>query len=260
MDLKLKGLTVLVTGSSRGIGLAVAKTLAAEGCHLHLAARDERKLAQEAELIRNASGVNVVTHVCDLSNTAEVEALGAACIDVDILVNNAGDIPTGRLAQLGSEEWRRSWDLKVFGYVDLTRIIYGRMESRGRGVIVNVVGAAGQAPNPFYIAGCMANAALNMFTRCLGGESMGHGVRVVSVDPGPTISDRHLAHVAERAARVLGDANRWPELHAQFPAKRAATVEEVADVVTFVASERASYISGVLITIDGGMTSSRVRA
>lgn len=260
MDLQLRGLSALLTGASRGIGLASARALAAEGCHLHIAARDKEKLTHEAEEIRQAYGVDVTTHVCDLSRTAEVEALGRECINVDILVNNAGDIPTGTLAQLNSDVWRRSWDLKVFGYVDLTRIIYEAMKNRGNGVIVNVVGAAGQSPNPQYIAGCMANAALNMFSRCLGGESMRFGIRVVSVDPGPTISDRHLAHVSERAARVLGNADRWPELHAQFPAKRAATVEEVAKVVTFAASACASFISGVSLTVDGGLTSARNRA
>ena len=90
----------------------------------------------------------------------------------------------------------------------------------------------------------MANIALNMFTQCLGGDSMRNGVRVVAVNPGPTISDRHLAHVKERAQRLLGDASRWPELHAKFPAGRAATVEEVARTVAFLASDQASFISG----------------
>ncbi|MGH2931018.1 MAG: short-chain dehydrogenase/reductase, partial [Solirubrobacteraceae bacterium] len=182
---------------------------------------------------------------------------GNACKDVDILVNNAGGVPTGTLQSLDGARWRKAWDLKVFGYVDLTRVIYPRMCARGSGTIVNVVGAAGKHPNPNYIAGCMANIALNMFTQCLGGESMRHGVRVVAVNPGPTVSDRHLKHVKERAKRVLGDENRWPELHAKLPAKRAATVEEVADTVAFLASSRASYISGASIKIDGGISVSR---
>lgn len=257
MDLNLKGRWVLVTGASRGIGWAIAKAMAAEGCNLHLAARDGALLKEHAEELTRNHGVKVEIHVHDLSLTDQVEALGKTCRDVDILVNNAGDIPTGTLLSLDSVTWRKAWDLKVFGYVDLTRIIYGAMSERGKGVVVNVVGAAGKRPNPNYIAGCMANIALNMFTQCLGGESMAHGVRVVAVNPGATISDRHLRHVKERAKRLFGDENRWPELHAKFPAKRACSVEEVANTVVFLASDAASYISGASIKIDGGISVAR---
>lgn len=257
MDLNLKGRSVLVTGASRGIGLAIANAMAAEGCHLHIAARSKELLDGHAARLTRDHRVKVTVHPCDLSLTDQVEALGQACRDVDVLVNNAGDIPTGTLQSMDSATWRKAWDLKVFGYVDLTRIVYARMCERGSGVVVNVVGAAGKRPNANYLAGCMANIALNMFTQCLGGESMRHGVRVVAVNPGATDSDRHLKHVKERAKRVLGDENRWPEFHAQFPAKRAATVDEVANTVVFLASDRASYISGASIKIDGGISVSR---
>lgn len=257
MDLNLKGRSVLVTGASRGIGLAIANAMAAEGCHLHIAARSKELLDGHAARLTRDHQVKVTVHPCDLSLGDQVEALGQACRDVDVLVNNAGDIPTGTLQSMDSATWRKAWDLKVFGYVDLTRIIYARMCERGSGVVVNVVGAAGKRPNANYLAGCMANIALNMFTQCLGGESMRHGVRVVAVNPGATDSDRHLKHVKERAKRLLGDENRWPEFHAKFPAKRAGTVEEVANTVVFLASDRASYISGASIKIDGGISVSR---
>jgi NAD(P)-dependent dehydrogenase (short-subunit alcohol dehydrogenase family) len=98
----------------------------------------------------------------------------------------------------------------------------------------------------------MANIALNMFTQCLGGESMRHGVRVVAVNPGPTVPGRHLAHVKARAKRLLGDENRWPELHAKFPAGRAGHASEIAETVAFLASDRAGFISGAAIDVDGG--------
>ena len=259
MDLNLKGKSVLITGASRGIGYAIAEAMAAEGCSLHLAARDEARLLALAERLTGEHGVTVAIYRSDLSLTPEVEALGKACQDVDILINNAGDIPTGTLETIDGATWRKAWDLKVFGYVDLTRIIYPRMCARGNGVIVNVVGAAFKRPNPHYIAGCMANVALDMFTQCLGGESMRSGVRVVAVHPGPTTSDRHLAHIKERAERELGDASCWQELHAKMPGKRAATVKEVAETVAFLASERSSFTSGGAVIIDGGLMAGTLR-
>ncbi len=257
MNYNLRGKSALITGASRGIGAAVADVLAREGCDLHLAARDGALLKANAARLASAYGVKVDTYPTDLSMTDHVEQLGAACRDVNILVNNAGDIPLGGLEDLDGVSWRKSWDLKVYGYVDLTRMIYPQMRQRREGVIINVVGAAGKRANYNYIAGCMGNAALGMFTECLGGESMRHGVRVVAVDPGPTNSDRHLNHVKQRAKRLFDDETRWPELQSKFPAGRAANVEEVADVVAFLASDGASYISGTSIKIDGGISVSR---
>lgn len=253
MDLNLKGRSALITGASRGIGLAIAETLGAEGCHLHLAARSEERLRAAAERIGQAHGVRVSLHPGDLSDTATVVALGRACRDVDILVNNAGDIPTGSITDVDAAEWRRSWDLKVFGYIDLTREILPQMERRGSGVVINIAGVAGEIPNPNYIAACMGNASLIMFTECLGGESVRHGVRVVAVNPGPTMSDRHLAHAKERAQKQLGDPERWPELEAKYPSGRSGRVKEVADAVAFLASDLASHISGTSLRIDGGL-------
>ena len=152
--------------------------------------------------------VTVTVHRCDLGRTGDVEALGAACADVDILVNNAGDIPPGTLEEIDGETWRKAWDVKVYGYVDLTRIIYPHMCARKSGVIINIVGAAARTPNHRYIAGCMANIALNMFTQCLGGESMRHNVRVVAINPGPTVPGRHLA--ARDGARKTSARRREP--------------------------------------------------
>src|SRR5437667_1787936 len=249
MDITLKGKSVLITGASKGIGFVIAEHMAAEGCNLHLAARDDKAMTELAERLTRQHGVTVTVHRCDPGQKSAVEALGNACADVDILVNNAGDIPPGTLAEIDGDTWRKAWDVKVYGYVDLTRMIYPHMCARRRGVIINIVGAAAKMPNHRYIAGCMANIALVMFTQCLGGESMRHGVRVVAINPGPTVPGRHLAHVMARAKRLLGDENRWPELHAKFPSGRAGHASEIAEAVVFLASDRASFISGA--TIEG---------
>jgi NAD(P)-dependent dehydrogenase (short-subunit alcohol dehydrogenase family) len=252
MDLDLKGKTALITGASKGIGHVIAETMAAEGCNLHIAARDEVAMQELATRLARDHAVTVTVHRCDLGRATDVHALGGACADVDILVNNAGDIPPGTLEEIDGETWRKAWDVKVYGYVDLTRIIYPRMCARKSGVIINIVGAAARMPNHRYIAGCMANIALNMFTQCLGGESMRHNVRVVAINPGPTVPGRHLPHVMARAKRLLGDESRWPELHAKFPSGRAGKASEIAEAVVFLASDRAGFISGATIDVDGG--------
>ncbi|MEU8635374.1 short-chain dehydrogenase/reductase [Amycolatopsis sp. NPDC048633] len=249
MDLHLKGKRALVTGASKGIGAAIAEGLAAEGCHLHLAARNGEALADRARSLRADHGVEVTTHAVDLRDPAAIERLAEAAGDAGILVNNAGDIPAGTLDDIGSERWRHAWDLKVFGYIDLVRLVYPRLKARGDGVIVNVIGTGGERPTAGYIAGGAGNAALMAFTQALGGEGPRHGVRVVGVNPGPVATER-VATMSAANADVAAS-------FASLPAGRIAETREVADLVTFLASDRAAYISGTIVTIDGGMTAAR---
>jgi NAD(P)-dependent dehydrogenase (short-subunit alcohol dehydrogenase family) len=253
MDLELAGRTALVTGGSQGIGRATALTLAQEGCHLRLAARDAAALDEVAQLARQ-EGVRVHVHPCDLSQAGAAGQLAAQCDDADILVNNAGAIPRGSLLQVGEESWRDAWELKVFGYINLCRAMLGPMLERGSGVIVNVIGLGGERPDGGYIAGSAGNAALMAFTRGLGASTIDQGVRVVGINPGAVMTERLVTLTRQRAEQRWGDAERWRELleAMNLPRGRAATPREIADVVAFVASERASYISGTVITVDGG--------
>ena len=246
MDMKLQGRTALVTGASRGIGLGIAQALAREGVSLVLNSRTPEKLN---EVCRELKARPVAL---DLSKPESIPALVEAAGDVDILVNNAGGIPRGTLEEIDGPAWRRAWDLKVFGYIDLTRAYLARMKKRGKGVIVSVIGAAADRPDPNYVAGCMGNVALNMLTTCVGGESVRHGVRVVAVNPGPIMSDRFMQGLEWRAGKRWGDKSRWREVLEDLPMKRAGTVEEVAGAVVYLASDHASYISGTAIRIDAG--------
>jgi len=253
MDLKIKGRKALVTGSSKGIGLAIAQTLAEEGCHVQLAARTQADLDSAAAEIRVKYGVEAVGHAVDLSDSANVKELAKKAGDVDILVNSAGAIPRGGLLEIDEQRWRKAWDLKLFGAINLTREIYGPMCKRGRGVIINIAGLAAERPDAFYIAGSCANVALDMFSRSLGGDSIRYGVRVLAVNPGPVETEKHVNDTKRLAKEKFGDESRWREVMAGLPMKRAATTEEVSSMVAFLTSDRCSYISGSSVLIDGGL-------
>ena len=252
MDLGLAGRTALVTGGSRGIGAGVARALATEGCSVHIAARTAADLEATAGRIRAETGARVTPHACDISRSATIGTLLADVGCPDILVNNAGAIPAGDIAAVDEAHWRRAWDLKVFGYINMCRAFLDAMTARGRGVIVNVTGLAADRTDAGYIAGTTGNAGLNAFTRALGGRSLRHGVRVLAVSPGPVETERLVTLMRARAEAEFGDPARWQGYLGDLPRGRAATVAEVADVVAFMASDRAAGISGTVITVDGG--------
>ena len=252
MELGLAGKRALITGGSKGIGRAAAELLAEEGCDVILVARDAATLAQAAEAIRAKRQVNVRHIAADLSSDEAVRRVAEEAGEIDILVNNAGAIPPGDLVSVDNDTWRRAWDLKVFGFISLCRAIYPRMEARRAGVIVNVIGAAGEKFPPGYIAGATGNASLMGFTRALGRAAPNDGLRVVGINPGPVETDRLVMLQRDRAAKELGDAERWPELLSGMPFGRAATPEEIGNAVAFLASERSGYTSGTILTIDGG--------
>ncbi|MCK8788045.1 short-chain dehydrogenase/reductase [Roseomonas sp. NAR14] len=257
MELGLRGRRALVTGASKGIGLACAAALAEEGCDLVLVARGAADLDAAAARLRAEGGGSVTTRALDLADSRAVDALAAEFPETDILVNNAGAIPGGSLDAVDEARWRAAWDLKVFGYANMCRRFYALMRERGRSVIVNVIGAAGESPDADYIAGSAGNAALMALTRALGGRSPDDGIRVVGINPGPILTDRLEALLRRRAAETLGDPGRWRETMAAMPFGRAGDVREVAALAAFLASDLSSYTSGTVVTVDGGMGSRR---
>jgi NAD(P)-dependent dehydrogenase (short-subunit alcohol dehydrogenase family) len=252
MEMELAGRRVLVTGGSKGIGLACGLAFAAEGCDLVLAARDAAALDRAAAAIRARHNVVVAVHPADLSDPAAREALHAAHPEVDVLVNNAGAIPGGTLADIPLPRWVEAWNLKVLGYIHLCQLYLPAMQARGAGVIVNIIGMAGRAPRADYICGAAGNAALIAFTAALGGRSTDHGVRVVGISPGATMTDRIIALSRSRARARFGDEGRWEEMLAGLPLGRPAKPEEIADLAVFCASPRGGYLSGATLDVDAG--------
>jgi NAD(P)-dependent dehydrogenase (short-subunit alcohol dehydrogenase family) len=254
MDMGLAGKRVLVTGGSKGIGLACAQGFAAEGCDLVLVGRDEAALAAAADRLRGTAQVRVETVAADLSRDEERERLHALHPAVDILVNNAGAIPAGRLQDIPMPTWRQAWDLKVMGYIHLCQLYLPAMEARRSGVILNIIGMAGRSPRMGYICGGAGNAALIAFTGALGGATQALGVRVVGINPAATRTDRMETQARVNARLRFGDEERWPETLTGLPFGRPIEAQEIADLAVFVASPRGAYLNGTVVDVDGGGT------
>jgi len=256
MDLHLSGRSALITGASKGIGRAIALALAEEGCLLHLAARGRAELDALADELAATGLPRPRVHALDLSARGAPAALAEACGSLDILVNNAGAIPRGDVGSVDEDQWRDAWALKVFGTIDLSRAVLVGMRARQHGVIINIIGLAGERPNADYIVGSTGNAALMAFTRGVGSASIDTGVRILGINPGLVNTERLQSILRAQAAQRFGDAERWRECQdaSRLPAGRAAEPKEVADVAAFLASDRASYMSGTIVTVDGGRT------
>ena len=252
MDLNLTGKRALITGASKGIGRAAALRLAEEGCDVVLVARTAETLNEAAAEIRSRFQVSAVTIPADLSRQSEIERLAAEAGEIDILVNNAGSIPGGDLLALDDAAFRTGWDLKVFGYISMSRAFYTVLKARA-GVIVNVIGAAGEWLDPGYIAGSTGNATLMAFTKALSKGAAKDGFRVVGINPGSTATGRMEARLRGQALEKLGDADRWRELTSHLPFGRPAAPEEIAAAIAFLASPLSSYTVGTILRIDGAV-------
>jgi len=253
MELGLTGRRVLVTGGSQGIGYAVAKEFLQEGCSVVIAARDPGRLKDAVQRLSAIGGDRVRAKSVDLTLPGAATMLADECRDTDILVNNAGAVPTGDIFDIDEKRWREAFELKMYGYVNLSRAMYAHMRGRPPKVIVNVMGMGAERPQWRYVCGNAANIALNGVTKSMGGRSIDDGIRVVGVNPGAVDTERWRGIHMARAKKILGDAGRWREvLYPDQPLDRAGKPEEIADVVVFLASERADWVCGEVVNVDGG--------
>lgn len=252
MDLGLKGKKVLVTGGSKGIGASVGHAFAAEGASIILVSRSADALKITADSIRSRHQVSVETHAADLAKGDAREATMAKFPDIDILVNNAGAIPGGSILDLSMERWIESWQLKVFGYIHMTKLALTAMKPRKSGIVVNIIGMAGPNPRFDYVAGSTGNAGLNAFTKAVGSRSVDFGVRVFGINPAATRTDRIMTLSRARAKSSFGDESRWEETLGDLPFGRLKEPDEVAALTVMLCGPQVEYLSGCMIDMDGG--------
>jgi NAD(P)-dependent dehydrogenase (short-subunit alcohol dehydrogenase family) len=259
MNLELTGKVVVVTGASRGIGRAIALGMAAEGARVVAVARDKTALDKVVTDARARSRTDAVAIGADLSQLAEVERVveeaRRACGRIDVLVNNAGAIRGGSFLDIPDGQWIQDWSLKLMGYIRMARAVFPVMKAQGGGRIINVTGAAARNPTATYLTGGAANAALTNFTKGLADLGAESGILVTAVSPAATRTER-WDQLMEQQAKAAGKTVAEMRAAAEAPYKlgRIATPEDIADLVCFLASARASFISGITITVDGGAT------
>ncbi len=258
MDLQLRDKVAVVTGGSVGIGLAIARGLAAEGAHLALCARHEQRLAQVAQEIRDEYGVRVLAVPADVAVVADVDRLVDAVVaeygGVDILVNNAGTGSEETILEAPDERWQSYWDLHVMAAVRLARGLAPSMRGRGGGVILHNASICATQPLGYEPIYNVTKAALVMFSKCLANELIGDNIRVNAVNPGLVMTPDW-----QKTAKLLTDGTdtSWQDYLQKVaddnaPIGRFATPEEIANLFVFLCSPRASYCVGSTYYIDGG--------
>lgn len=251
MDLGLKEKRVLITGGSKGIGLACAKAFAAEGARVALVSRSRENL----EAARKAL-TDCYTIAADLTDAAAAAAMvervekdfGA----LDVLVNSAGAAKRTDADDLTPAAWRAGMDAKYFSYIHVIDPVIKRMGKRGRGAVINVIGSGGKVASPTHLAGGAANAALLLATAGLAYAYASKGVRVVGVSPGVTKTERVAEGLKAEAKRAnVSEEQAYKQMISRLPMGRPAEPEEIADIVVFAASERGRYLTGANISTDG---------
>ena len=260
MDLQLKDQHVLITGGSKGIGLACAQAFLAEGARVTLVARQIQTLEEaRVQLLKNhpQAKVHIVSADLTLADAAlsALDQAEAALGPVEVLVNSAGAARRTPLNELTPQAWHDAMQAKFFSYIHMINPTIQRMAKRRKGSVVNVIGQGGKVPSPIHLPGGAANAALMLATAGLASGYAEIGIRVNAVNPGLTATERlYEGFRAESRVSGLSMQEQLEKAQARQPMKRLPDPKEIADAVVYLASGRASYVTGVNLTMDGALT------
>ncbi len=258
MELGLQGQTALISGASKGIGLSIAKSLAAEGMNLSITGRTVSTLNEAQAVLAGDYDIDCLAFAGDMADTDFVESWitdTAAHFDgLDVLVNNAGSPPAGQFLTQSDEIWRDSFELKPFSYLRAARIAFPYLKER-QGRVLNIIGIAGHQPFANFMIGGAADAALMNFTKGFADEIANEGVRVNSISPGFTKTER-WPDILVNVGRMNGVEPEAAEelLISGMPMGRVAEMSEIAKAAVFLVSDMSSYITGITLPVDGGAT------
>jgi NAD(P)-dependent dehydrogenase (short-subunit alcohol dehydrogenase family) len=252
MKLELERKVVLVTGGSKGIGLACAQAFLAEGAKVAIASRSRENLERAARSLGGA--VSVVADLTRAEAGAElVREVESKLGPVDVLVNSAGAAKRYLPDDLEAQSWHAAMDAKYFTYIHAMQAVLPRMAARGAGNVVNIIGMGGKVATSIHLPGGAANSALMLATVGLAQVYGPKGIRINAINPGATLTDRvKEALQLEAQARNTTEDQVLAQGQARVPLRRYATPEEIANVALFLASDRASYVTGAIIPMDGG--------
>lgn len=257
MDLGLKGKVALVAAASQGLGKAVATGFASEGCRVAICARNQEALDATAREIEEGTEAEMLAVRADVSQAKDIENLVARTIErfggIDILVSNAGGPPTGPFVELGEEEWQQAISLTLLSAARLARAVISTMRTRGGGSIIFMTSFAAKEPTDNVLLSNSLRAAVHGLSKTLANELGPLGIRVNAVMPGWILTDRMHEVVRSQAERAGQSLEQALQARATSnPLRRLGQPEEFANLVVFLASERASYITGASVPVDGG--------
>ncbi|HEY8475786.1 MAG TPA: SDR family oxidoreductase [Chloroflexota bacterium] len=262
MDLQLHGKVAMVAAASQGIGRACALGLAREGAHVSICARGLEALERTAEVIRRETGAQVLAMRADVTRADDIQAWVDATIGrfggVDILVTNAGGPPLGGWDDFPDDEaWVRAFELNLLSTIRMVRAVVPSMRQRGGGRILNIQSTSVKAPIPGLILSNSIRPGVVGLAKSLSRELAKDNILVNTIAPGRIFADRQRRGIAERAAKLgISEEAMAAERAKDIPLQRFGTPEEVANMVVFLASPRASYITGSTIAVDGGLLQS----